>query len=116
MKSILFAAAAALTFSACASVSLPPKAGPEEVTMINPAMGQTPDDGYKVIGPISVAAPLGTTQDALIQMMLTEAAALGADAMILESISQPNTLDVDREEGPTGKGRAIYYPPPPTIN
>ncbi len=116
MRTTLAAMIAAVALSACAGVSLPPKAGPEEVEMINPAMGQAPEDGYKVIGPISISAPLGTTQEQLMQMMLAQAAEMGADALILESIRQPETLDSDREEGPTGTGRAIYYPPPANAN
>ena len=84
--------------------------------MINPAMGQAPEEGYKVIGPVSISAPLGTTNEQLMQMMLARAAEMGADGLILENIRQPDQLDSDREEGPTGTGRAIYYPATATAN
>jgi hypothetical protein len=105
---------AALALVACSSVSLPPKAGPEEVEMINPALGQAPEDGYKVIGPVEVNAPLGTSNQQVMTMLLAAAAELGADALILESIAEPQDLSgaTDREEGIIGRGRAIYWPSP----
>lgn len=118
MRSILGAVFTAVALVACSSVSLPPKAGPEEVALINPAMGQAPEEGYKVIGPVTIVAPLGATQEQLIMMMRTEAAKMGADALILEGIAQPEELAGagDREEGLRGRGRAIYYPSPSTAN
>lgn len=118
MRSILGSVFVAVALAACSSVSLPPKAGPEEVALINPAMGQTPEEGYEVIGPVTVTAPLGTTQEELVMMMRSRAAELGADALILEGVSQPDELAGagDRERGPTGRGRAIYYPANTTAN
>jgi hypothetical protein len=110
------AAFAAVTTVACSSVSLPPKAGPEDVAMINPAMGQAPDDGYKVIGPVTVTVPIGTENREILTLLRAEAAELGADAVILESITAPQSLagNTDREEGIIGRGRAIYWPAPTT--
>ena len=112
MRGTLVAALAALTLVACSSVSLPPKAGPEEVALIDPSAGQSPDEGYKVIGPVSVTAPMGTDRQELITLLLTQAAELGADAVLFEGIEAPQDLigNTDREEGLTAKGRAIYYP------
>jgi hypothetical protein len=112
MKVMLIALFAAFTLGACAGVSLPPKAGPEEVAVINPAMGQAADEGFKVIGPVTVRAPIGTSTEDMIQMLRTEAAELGADAIILEGISAPQDLSAvtDTEEGLIGRARAIYWP------
>ena len=112
MRGTLVAALAALTLVACSSVSLPPKAGPEEVALIDPNMGQAPDEGYKVIGPVSVTVPMGTSQQEMMTALLTQAAELGADAVLFEGIQAPQDLagNTDREEGLTASGRAIYYP------
>lgn len=116
MRGRTLAAFAAVAMVACSSVSLPPKAGPEEVEMINPAMGQAADDGYKVIGPVTVTAPVGTDNQEIMTMLLSAAAELGADAVILESITAPQSLagNTEREEGMIGRGRAIYWPAPTT--
>ncbi len=112
MKGLMIALFAVFTLGACSGVSLPPKAGPEEVAVINPAMGQAADEGYKVIGPVTVRAAIGTPTEEVIEMLRAEAAELGADAIILEGISAPQDLATvtDTEEGLIGQARAIYWP------
>ena len=96
---------------ACSSVNLPPKAGPEEVALIQPSMGQTPDEGYKVVGPIRVLAPVGTGQQELLTMLRARAAEMGADAVILDNIERSESADTTRERVIVN-GTAIYYPAP----
>jgi len=99
----------------CASApKLPPKAGPDEVAVYDPNVGQYPPEGYKAIGSIRVERPLGTSQAELILALRTEAAKLGADGIIIESItrSTEGTIDGDLSRDPTviATARAIYYP------
>src|SRR5690606_11371836 len=71
----------------CASApKLPPKAGPDEVAVYDPNIGQFPPDGYKAIGPIRVERPMGTSHADLILALRIEAAKLGADGIIIERI------------------------------
>ncbi len=102
----------------CASApKLPPKAGPDEVAVYDPNIGQFPPDGYKAIGPIRVERPMGTSHADLILALRIEAAKLGADGIIIERIgrSTEGTLDTDlsRDQTLVATARAIYYPPPP---
>lgn len=100
----------ALAATACSGVNLPPKAGPEEVELIQPNMGQQPREGYEVIGPVRVLAPVGTNQSELVTMLRARAAELGADAVIFEGISRSESPDATREQVIV-TGTAIYYPP-----
>lgn len=103
------------SLTGCAGANLPPKAGPEEVELINPQMGQAPQDGYKTIGPLRVEVPLGTSFQDQMLALRTRAAELGADAVIFERTSRSTegeiTGGVDREEVLYVEGLAIYYPP-----
>jgi len=103
--------------TACAgSVNLPPKAGPEEVRLINPRVGQAVPDGYRTIGPVTAELPLGTPNQQVMTALLTRAAQLGADAVILQSVGSSTegqiTGGVDREERIIVRGLAIYFPAP----
>lgn len=102
---------------ACAGgPDLPPKSGPEEVELIDPRLGQQPDEGYKTIGPIEVSAPLGTPQSELTTMLRARAAELGADAVIFKSIRQNTEGEIrvtaGEEEELIATGTAIYWPRP----
>ena len=103
---------------ACAGVQLPPKAGPEEVEVIIPQMGQAAREGYQSIGPVTARAPLGTEQTEVLQMLRVEAAAMGADAIIFQGIEDTTrsevTADIGRNQGLIGRALAIYYPAPGT--
>ena len=118
MRNVLAILALSGVLAACAGVQLPPKAGPEEVEVIVPAMGQAARDGYRTIGPITARAPLGTSNEDILQMLRTEAAALGADAIIFERIEDTTrtqaTADIGRNQGLIGHALAIYYPAPGT--
>ncbi len=113
MRKILALAAVGMML-ACAGVELPPKAGPEEVELIIPAMGQEAQEGYKTIGPISVALPLGASDQELITLLRTEAAKQGADAVIFQGIRNTTegdiTGDIGRKQERICTGLAIYYP------
>lgn len=113
---IFVAALLGPSLSACAGVNLPPKAGPEEVELINPNMGQVPDEGYKTIGPIRVEVPLGTSFQDQLMALRTRAAELGADAVIFERTGSSTegqiSGGVDREELIYVYGLAIYWPAP----
>ena len=116
MRKVLAILALAGSIAACAGVQLPPKAGPEEVEVIVPAMGQAAQEGYRTIGPITARAPLGTPNAEILMMLRTEAAALGADAIIFERIDDTTrsqaTGDIGRNQGLIGHALAIYYPAP----
>jgi hypothetical protein len=118
MRKVLAILALSGSLAACAGVQLPPKAGPEEVEVIIPAMGQAARDGYRTIGPVTARAPLGTSQQEVLQMLRTEAAELGADAIIFERIDDTTrsqaTGDIGRNQGLIGHALAIYYPTPGT--
>lgn len=105
--------------AACAAgPKLAPKAGPEEVQLIDPQMGQEPDEGYKTIGPVRASAPLGTPTRELTRLLRARAAELGADAVILQRIRRTTEGEVGisatREEEIIAEGLAIYYPKPET--
>lgn len=105
------------TLAACAGgPNLPPKAGPEEVELINPQMGQAPREGYETIGPLRVEVPLGTSYADQMTALRSRAAELGADAVIFERTARSTegqiTGGVDREEVMFVEGLAIYWPTP----
>lgn len=102
-------------FAACASApSLPAKAGPEEVDFYNPSVGLNPPAGYETISPVRVEADLGTANDEIHRMLRAEAAKLGADAIIFESIRSNAEgqvgIDMNRPEMLIGRALAIYWP------
>lgn len=111
---IFVAALLGPVIGACGGVNLPPKAGPEEVELINPNMGQSPDEGYKTIGPLRVEVPLGTSYSDQMTALKTRGAELGADAVIFERTSRSTegqiSGGVDREEVMFVHGLAIYWP------
>ena len=117
MRKVLAILALSGVLAACAGVQLPPKAGPEDVEVIVPAMGQAARDGYRTIGPVTARAPLGTPDQEILEMLRTEAAALGADAIIFQRIDDTTrsqaTGDIGRNQGLIGHALAIYYPPLP---
>lgn len=101
--------------AACASApSLPAKAGPDEVDFYNPNVGINPPPGYESIGPVQVEADLGTENTEIQRMLRAEAAKLGADAIIFESIRSNAEgqvgMDLNRAEKLIGKAMAIYWP------
>lgn len=106
----------ALGFGCASTPELPPKAGPEEVTLYDPNVGQYPEEGYETIGPIEVERPLGTPVPELVMALRAEAAQLGADGVILQRIRQSTegsmASDLSREEFIIARGLAIYYPAP----
>lgn len=107
----------ATAVAACAAgPKLPPKAGPEEVRLIDPQLGQEPDKGYKTIGPVRATAPLGTPISELTRLLRARAAELGADAVILQQVRRTTEGEVGitatREEELIAEGLAIYYPKP----
>ncbi|HEX7091197.1 MAG TPA: hypothetical protein VF192_13735 [Longimicrobiales bacterium] len=118
-RSVLVALALApalVLASGCASMpKLPPKAGPEEVKVYDPSIGQFPPENYKAIGPIRVERPLGTAQSELILALRTEAAKLGADGIIIQRIGRTTEgaaePDLTRDERAVAEALAIYYPP-----
>lgn len=100
---------------ACVSTpDLPPKAGPEEVELYDPNMGQYPDPGYESIGPVNAELPLGSPIPDLMTQLRAEAAELGADGVILQSVNQSTQGEMNsgasREEFIIARGLAIYYP------
>lgn len=102
-------------FAACASApSLPAKAGPEEVDFYNPNAGLNPPAGYETISPIQVEADVGTANEEIYRMLRTEAARLGADAIILDSVRSNAEgqvgIDLNRPEKLIGRALAIYWP------
>jgi len=107
--------ALAALWSCASAPKLPPKAGPDEVAVYDPNVGQYPPDGYKAIGAIRIERPLGTSHADIILALRTEAAKLGADGIIIESItrSTEGMVDADLSRDPMiiATARAIYYPP-----
>ncbi len=116
MRNVFAILALSGALAACAGVQLPPKAGPEEVEVIIPAMGQSAREGYRTIGPVTARAPLGTSNEEIVTMLRTEAAALGADAIIFERVEDTSrsqtTADIGRNQELIGHALAIYYPAP----
>lgn len=104
------------TLAACGGVSLPPKAGPEEVELINPQMGQAPQEGYQTIGPIRVEVPLDASFGEQTMALRVRAAEMGADAVIFERTSRSTEGEIsgslDREQVIYVEGLAIYWPSP----
>lgn len=102
-------------FAACASApSLPAKAGPDEVDFYNPNAGLNPPAGYESISPVQVEADPGTESTVIHRMLRAEAAKIGADAIIFESIRSNAEgqvgIDLNRPEKLIGRALAIYWP------
>lgn len=116
MKRAVLAGLGLALLAGCASTpDLPPKAGPEEVQVYDPNAGQFPPEGYRTIGPVETSAPLGTATPDLIMALRTEAARLGADAIIVQSIRQTTEGEVSaaaagREERVIARALAVYWP------
>lgn len=115
MRKLLAVTFALALLAGCAGgPNLPPKAGPEEVELINPQMGQSPREGYETIGPIRVEVDLGTSMQDQMTALRARAAELGADAVIFERTSRSTegqmSGGVDRVEMIYVHGLAIYYP------
>jgi uncharacterized protein YbjQ (UPF0145 family) len=104
----------ALLVSACATgPRLAPKAGPEEVELIDPQLGQTAEAGYRTIGPVRVEQPLGTARADMLIALRAAAARLGADAVILQRVRSTTEGEVGlsgRQEMLIAEGLAIYWP------
>lgn len=119
MKRALFLAIALGFMGGCATgPGLPPKAGPEEVDLYDPNLGQSPPAGYRTIGPVRVETPLGTSQADIKMQLRAAAARLGADAVIFQRIRSSAegqvSPDPSRPEQLIGEGVAIYWPQPET--
>lgn len=105
------------SFAGCASVPPPiPKSGPEQVRLIDPEVGQEPDEGYRTIGRVRAVASLGTPIAELTRLLRGEGAAVGADAVILERVRTTTEseagLIASGGQGIVAEGIAIYYPGP----
>ncbi|HUH12431.1 MAG TPA: hypothetical protein VMK65_04955 [Longimicrobiales bacterium] len=118
MNRAILAAVGVALLAACASApALPPKAGPEEVELYNINAGQFPPTGYKSIGPVEAQLPLGASNAALMMELRSEAARLGADAVILRNIrnsTEGAAMASSRDEMVIAEGLAIYWPDPAT--
>ncbi|MBI4410002.1 MAG: hypothetical protein HY561_09865 [Gemmatimonadetes bacterium] len=117
MKKASAILALAALAAACASApKLAPKAGPEQVQLFDPEVGQFPEPGYKTIGPVKARVPLGTPQAELLLALRAEAAKLGADAVVVQKIRRSTEgetgLSMEREEMMIAEGLAIYWPAP----
>lgn len=106
---VLFAAIALATF-AC-TPNLPPKESPEDVVFIDPQQGGHPGDGFRALAEIRLERPVSShTYVDVITAMRTEAAKLGADALILHGIMRQDPGGMFLEEMWVAAGLAIYYP------
>ena len=115
MRNFVLALCGAAFLTACGGgMTLPPKAGPEEVTLISPALGESPREGARTIGPIEITARVGTPHSELMRLLLTRGAEVGADAVIFmgttSSLSPGQVPPPGEDEMLISRGRAIYYP------
>ncbi len=109
---MLFVAASLSALAACAGgPALPPKAGPEEVEVIN--QGQQPREGFRTLGPISVSRPMGTEVEDVIMEIRRQAARMGADAIVIQTIgrtSEDQSRNFEQDQQIIVTALAIYYP------
>lgn len=115
MKRSLVVFFALAILAGCASMpDLPPKSGPEEVELYNERAGIYPPDGYRIIEEIIVVGPSGDTPlPEMERLLLTEAARLGADAVLWQGFGLHTLNRNDPEEQTTrlrARGIAIYWP------
>lgn len=100
--------------ASCASTpELPPKSGPEEVELYNDQTGIHPPEGYLIIGEVTADAHADTPEPEMQRLLLTEAAGLGADAVLWRGVSLYTTQGPVREEQEVrrrARGIAIYWP------
>ncbi|MEN8376956.1 MAG: hypothetical protein ABFS34_16130 [Gemmatimonadota bacterium] len=113
-RGVLLALGMAL-FAGCAGAPpLPPKAGPDQVDFYDLSVGLSPPEGYEGIGPVQVQVDPGTEYREIHRLLRAEAAKLGADAIILQSIRSNAEgqvgVDFDRPEKLIGRALAIYWP------
>lgn len=92
-------------------VELPP-VSPEEVDVFMP--GLFPTESYKVLARITESMPLNTTDDEIIERAKAQAAEMGADALVIDSIRRTTEggieTDLRQEQLKILEARAVYYP------
>ncbi len=111
VASFLTLALAVLLAGCSSSLSLPP-VEPEAVEVFYP--GSAPAEDYKVLARITQEVALNTDDQELIRQAQARAAQLGADALIIASISTNTegtvSTDLDFEPRKIIEALAIYFP------
>lgn len=111
----LLCIATATTLLGCPrGIAFVPKAGPQDVRLYQPDLGEYPDPGYIHVGPVIVTRAEGTPRNDLLLALRTQAAREGADAVILQDIRRGTATAVenDGESAPVVivEGLAIFWP------
>jgi hypothetical protein len=112
---LVLAGLAGLLVGCAGAPQLPPKANATDVEVFQVGIGDQPTGRYRTVAEIRIERPIGTSNSDIIMAAQTEAARLGADALVVNMIRRSNQAEMAArgEEEIILEGMAIYWPERP---